>query len=68
MKSWISAERQAEWRSESVIEEASTPRRIFSRIVASNREDSWATSEMDLRYSFTSSSLISRSWRRILPV
>jgi hypothetical protein len=42
MKSWISAERAAVWRTASVmVVESGIPRRIFSRMEPSNRDGSW---------------------------
>jgi hypothetical protein len=51
IKSWILAERQAEWRSESGrSSDSGIPRVMLSRMVSSNKEGSWATSERVLRY------------------
>lgn len=63
MKSWISAERAAVWRTASVmVVESGIPRRIFSRMEPSNRDGSWATRDKVLRYWLKGMSLMSLPW------
>jgi hypothetical protein len=63
MKSWISAERAAVWRTTSVmVVESGIPRRIFSRMEPSNKDGSWATRDRVLRYWLNGMSLMSLPW------